>query len=195
MDKIAKFFFEAGMLKKTPRTGYQFLGSGQETVAEHSFRTTVIGYVLALQEPEADVKKTVLMCLFHDIHEARTGDLNYVNKKYVKSDEHRAVKDLAKGLPFGEDLISLSTEFNACDTIEALITQDADQLDLIVELKEQLDLGNRYAEEWIKCSVKRLKTENGRKMAQKIMETDSSDWWFDKSTDWVNGPSYNEENA
>ena len=35
------------MLKKTPRTGYQFLGTGKESVAEHSFRTAIIGYVLA----------------------------------------------------------------------------------------------------------------------------------------------------
>ena len=37
----------------------------------------------------------VLLCLFHDIPEARTGDLNYVNKKYVKVAERKAVEDLA----------------------------------------------------------------------------------------------------
>ena len=46
MNKAAaKFLYEVGMLKKTPRTGYRFLGSGEESVAEHSFRTAVIGYV------------------------------------------------------------------------------------------------------------------------------------------------------
>ena len=86
MKGLVNFLFEVGMLKKTPRTGYQFLGSGRESVAEHSFRTAVIGYLLSLQEPEADVQKTTLMCLFHDIHEARTGDHNYVNKQYVEVD-------------------------------------------------------------------------------------------------------------
>ncbi|MHC1741904.1 MAG: HD domain-containing protein [Syntrophobacteraceae bacterium] len=38
------FFFELGMLKKTPRSGYQFLGSGGESVADHTFRMTLIGY-------------------------------------------------------------------------------------------------------------------------------------------------------
>ena len=33
MKRIANFLFEAGMLKRTPRTGFQFLGSGAESVA------------------------------------------------------------------------------------------------------------------------------------------------------------------
>lgn len=189
MEALINFLFEVGMLKKTPRTGYQFLGSGQESVAEHSFRATVIGYILSLREPGADSLKTTLMCLFHDLHEARTGDHNYVNKRYVSVDEDRAVKDLARGLPFGEDILSLTREFNEGDSIEARISRDADQLDLILELKEQQDLGNRYAKDWLFYAVKRLQTESARAMARDILCTDSTDWWFDKKTDWVNGPS------
>jgi len=33
MKDIANFLFEVGMLQKTPRSGYQFLGSGCESVA------------------------------------------------------------------------------------------------------------------------------------------------------------------
>ena len=47
MKNLANFFFEVGMLKRTPRTGFQFLGSGTESVAEHIFRTAIIGYTLA----------------------------------------------------------------------------------------------------------------------------------------------------
>ena len=47
MQRLTDFLNEVGMLRHTPRSGYKFLGSGQETVAEHSHRTTVIGYVLA----------------------------------------------------------------------------------------------------------------------------------------------------
>jgi putative hydrolase of HD superfamily len=96
MKNIANFLFEAGMLKRTPRTGFQFLGSGAESVAEHIFRTSMIGYTLAQLDEEADAGRVVLLCLFHDIPEARTGDLNYVNKKYVKVDERKAVEDLAR---------------------------------------------------------------------------------------------------
>ena len=193
MKEFVNFLFEAGMLKKTPRTGYQFLGSGQESVAEHSFRTALIGYLLSHQEPKADAMKTTLMCLFHDLHEARTGDHNYVNKRYVQIDEAKAVEDLAKGLPIKDEIVSLTLEFNEGKSLEACISRDADQLDLILSLKEQQDLGNTYASEWLHYAVKRLQTASARTMAQEILETDSTGWWFEKKTEWwVNGPRNNQ---
>ena len=135
MKDLINFLFEVGMLKKTPRTGYQFLGSGKESVAEHTFRMTIIGYLLSLQEPKADSMKTTLMCLFHDLHEARTGDHNYVNKRYVQIDEDKAIQDLAKGLPFRDQIVSLTHEFTEGKSVEACISRDADQLDLILSLK------------------------------------------------------------
>jgi putative hydrolase of HD superfamily len=194
MKEVINFLFEVGMLKKTPRTGYQFLGSGQESVAEHSFRTAIIGYLLSLQEPRADSRKTTLMCLFHDLHEARTGDHNYVNKRYVNVDEDKAIRDLARELPFGDEIISLAREFSAGESLEACISRDADQLDLILELKEQQDLGNKSAGEWLYYAVKRLLTESAKKMAKEIMHTKYTDWWFEKKTDWwVNGPANNQK--
>ena len=187
MKNSIHFLFEMGMLKKTPRSGFQFLGTGEESVAEHSFRTAIIGYLLARKDPKADPHKTILMCLFHDIHEGRTGDQNYVNKKYVRVDEEGAIRDLSRNLPFGDELIDLMREFNGNESIEARISKDADQLDLILELKTQQDLGNQYAEEWLHYAVQRLTTENGKKMAQEILKTDSTDWWFEKKTElWVN---------
>jgi len=41
------------------------------------------------------------MCILHDLPEARTGDMNYVNKKYVNVDEKKAVKELTEGLFWG----------------------------------------------------------------------------------------------
>jgi len=188
MNAIVNFLFEAGMLKKTPRTGYQFLGSGSESVAAHSFRMALIGYTLASQDPAADPFKTVLICLFHDLHEARTGDHNYVNKRYVSVDEAKAVQDLARHLPFGKDIIALTREFNDGQSRESLLARDADQLDLILELKEQLDLGNKYAREWLDYALQRLSTEIAKNLAGEIMQTDSTDWWFEKQTSlWVNG--------
>ena len=125
MKQLINFLFEVGMLKRTPRTGYQFLGTGRESVAGHSFRTAVIGYALAKQHPDADIPKTVFMCLFHDLHEARTGDHNYVNKQYVTVDEDRAVSDMAEGLGFGDEIISLTDEFNQAETLEARLAKDA----------------------------------------------------------------------
>jgi putative hydrolase of HD superfamily len=184
MKALVNFLFEVGMLKKTPRTGYQFLGSGKESVAEHSFRTAVIGYALSRHEPGADVMKTLLMCLFHDLQEARTGDHNYVNKRYVHIDEQKAVRDLARDLPFGDEIVSLSREFLDSRSTEASLSRDADQLDLILALKEQLDLGNSYAHDWLHYALKRLETESGKRLAEEIIATDSTDWWFEKKTEW-----------
>jgi len=180
------------MLKKSPRTGYQFLGTGGESVADHSFRTAVIGYVLSSMEPDADRSKVILMCLFHDFPEARTGDHNYVNKKYITVDEEKATRDQVHGLKFGDEIIGLSNEFNVSDTFEAKLSKDADQLDLILELKEQLDLGNLQAKEWLSFAVKRLLTESGKKVAREILASERDSWWFDKKTDWwINGSQGN----
>ncbi|MBW2029962.1 MAG: HD domain-containing protein [Deltaproteobacteria bacterium] len=193
MKDVVNFLFEVGMLKKTPRTGYQFLGSGRESVADHSFRTAIIGYILARRESGVDPLKTTLMCLFHDLPEARTGDHNYVNKRYVQVDEEGALRDLAAKLPFGGEIISLVNEFNNGDSLEASIARDADQIDLIVELKEQKDLGNRYAQEWLGYALKRLNTQSAQEMAREVLNTDSTEWWFEKKSDWwVNGPQNNQ---
>jgi len=188
MSELADFLFEVGMLQKTPRTGYQFLGSGCESVAEHILRTMYVGYTLCKLDPRADELKTLKMCLFHDLPEARTGDMNYVNKKYVEVDEAKAVGELAQSLPFGEEIAVMIAEFNAQQTLEAKLAKDADQLALILQLKEYGDLGNKYSQEWISYAMQRLNTETAKTLAEEIIRTDSSHWWFkDKSDWWVNG--------
>jgi putative hydrolases of HD superfamily len=188
MKRIANFLFEAGMLKRTPRTGFQFLGSGAESVAEHIFRTVYIGYVLGYMAEGANTDRIIKMCLFHDLPEARTGDLNYVNKKYVKTDEKKAVDDLTETLPFGNEMKELITEFSDGQTLEAKLAHDADQLELILALKEYKDLGNKYADEWLDFAIKRLKTDVARTLSETILKTDSSLWWFsDKSDWWITG--------
>ena len=188
MDNIANFLFETGMLNKTPRSGYQFLGSGKESVAEHTLRTVFVGYTLCKTDTSLNELRVLKMCVFHDLPEARTGDMNYVNKKYVKVDEEEAVRELTEDLPFGSDIKASIDEFNRQETKEALIARDADQIALILQLKEYGDLGNKYAEEWINFAMQRLSTEAGKKLAQRVIKTDSSNWWFkDKSDWWVNG--------
>lgn len=185
---LVNFFFELGMLKKTPRSGFQFLGSGHESVADHSFRMTVIGYTLARMTPNADPYKVICLCLFHDVPEARTGDLNYVNKQYVKVNEREAINDLAKTLPFGEDFKAFQEEYRTAKTLESKLAHDADQLDLILELKEQNDLGNSYARQWIHFAIMRLRTDVAREMAAEILRTDSAAWWFEGHDHWWHQP-------
>lgn len=187
MRRIADFLFEVGMLGKTPRTGFQFLGSGKESVAEHVTRAIFIGYALCKLEPGVDEFRVLKMCLFHDLPEARTGDMNYVNKKYVAVNEEKAVAELAEDLFFGKEIVAMIGEFNSKRTRESLIAHDADQLALILQLKEYGDLGNKYSGEWIEYALQRLHTETAKRLAEAILETDSSHWWFkDKSDWWIN---------
>jgi len=188
LKAIADFLFEVGMLKRTPRSGFQFLGTGRETVAEHSLRCAVIGYVLArMSDPPTE--RVVLMCLFHDLVEARTGDLNYVNKKYVRADEDAAMRDMTENLPFGDEIRQFTGEFNERATSEAELAHDADQLEMILQLKELGDLGNRYSRDWISTAMKRLHTDCAKRLARSILNTDFSSWWFKGKDDewWVEG--------
>ena len=188
MKDIVNFLFEVGMLRKTPRTGFQFLGSGCESVAEHILKTIFIGYTLCKLRDDVDELKVLKMCLVHDLPEARTGDMNYVYKKYVTVDEDKAVRELTEELLFGDEIKAAIDEFNEKKTEESLIAHDADQLSLLYQLKECGDLGNKYSREWITFAARRLFTDTAKKMADTIIETDSSGWWFkDKSDWWVNG--------
>ncbi len=177
MTRLADFIFEVGMLRKTPRSGYQFLGTGAENVAEHSFRTTVIGWMLA-RMAGANEARTTLMCLFHDLAETRTGDFNYVNKMYNKSKAEEALKHSLSGTGLTDDVLPLWHELEQTDTLEAKLAQDADQLDFIANLKEELDLGNHYAKEWLAVAQGRLRTEQGRELYDAILTTNHKDWWF-----------------
>ncbi len=188
LNIIADFLFEVGMLKRTPRSGYQFLGTGRETVAEHSFRSAVIGYVLARMSESLSTQRVVLLCLFHDLAEARTGDLNYVNKMYVQADEEAAIRDMTTNLPFGEEIRLVAEEFNSRTTPEAKAAHDADQIEMILQLKELGDLGNPYSKDWISAAMRRLKTEEGKRLARSVLNRDFSSWWFSERDDewWVN---------
>jgi putative hydrolase of HD superfamily len=177
LTRLTDFLFECGMLRKTPRTGYQFLGTGSENVAEHSFRTAVIGHVLA-KMAGADVARTTYMCLFHDLHEARTGDFNYVNRIYNTSTRTLALEHACKGTGLEEDILGYWKELEETASLEARLAQDADQLDFILNLKEEADLGNRYASQWLETAVQRVRTPWGRELAETIATTDHADWWF-----------------
>ncbi len=194
LKNVVNFFFEMGMLKKTPRSGFQFLGSGKESVADHSFRVAIIGYAMAKLCPQVDPCKVISLCLFHDVPETRTGDMNYVNKRYVEVRENEAIEDLAQSLPFGREYRELMQEYRENKTEEARLVHDADQLDLILELKEQNDLGNGYAQKWIHFALKRLQTETGKKIAAQIIQTDSTAWWFEGNDHWWS-PNHEEENS
>lgn len=184
LGPVANFLFEVGMLKRTPRSGLQFLGSGEDSVAEHILRVTYIAFALGRLVPAVDRHRLVLLGLLHDLPEARTGDLNYENKKYVHVDEAAAVGDLARTLPFGAELQELWQEFQDGTSLEARLAHDCDQLELLCVLKEETDRGNPQAREWVPFVLKRLREPVSQALAQRILGTASNDWWFEDRGDW-----------
>ena len=183
MKNIVNLLFQARILKSLPRSGYAFLGVGKESVSEHSFLTAFVGYVLSELEPDADTGRLVAMCLVHDLPEALIGDMNYVQKQYVATDEQKAVRDTVRNLPFGDSLAELLREFEEGETVEARLAKDADQLALVLELKALKDTGYEAPQKWLPHVLKRLKTETGKKIAESIMETGVDDWWLDHYSD------------
>jgi len=183
MRNIANLLFKAKILKDIPRSGYHFLGVGKESVAEHSFGTAFIAYVISQIEPDVDALRLISMCLVHDLPEAKIGDLNYVQKKYVTADENKAVADITGNLPFGSDLADLITEFNEGLSLEAKLARDADQLAFILELKTLADIGYNPPNKWLPFAVKRLQTKTGKALAQNIMETSWDAWWLEHHVD------------
>ena len=178
MTRIAEFLFETMLLKRVQRTGYQFLGSGNESVAEHTFGVMCIAWTLARMAPEADEGRLLALCLVHDFPEARMGDLNAVQKKYVTANEKRAEAHMARGLDFGSDLRALLDEFNAGETLEAQLAHDADQLAFLLDLKSLSDMGYAGPDRWADHVKARLQTADGKKLSESIMSTEWDAWWM-----------------
>jgi len=182
---VTDFLFETGMLAKTPRSGFFFLGSGEQSVAEHTNRVCYIGITLAHMIGNVDTAKILEMCLLHDLAEARVSDLNYIHQKYNERNEKKAVNDLTSEIFFGKNIKDTLEEYEDRKSIEAKIAKDADNLEFMMSLKEQVDIGNSRASTWIGNIVKRLKTEAAKALAEQILIIDSDRWWFgDKEDEW-----------
>lgn len=190
LNRYVNLMHEISMLSKTPRSGFAFLGSGSQSVAEHSFSMAWIGFILAeiLQKP-INRERLLLLCLVHDLVEARTGDLNYVNKKYVKADEKLASEDIREAYPCGDFLFSALQEYREGKTAEAKLAHDADQLELLLILKQQMELGNSRALRWFENTRKRLGSDLAQELTEIILKTPSDSWWYTNPEDphWVKG--------
>ncbi len=183
---IVNFFFETGFLQRLKRSGNDFLGSGNQTVGSHIFRTTIIGYMLA-ELSGADLLKTILMSLFHDIEESRTGDLNYLQQRYVNSDDKKALSDIIEKLPVKENIQKLLSEYELQNSLESKLAKDADTIELILYLKEEFDKGNKEAKDWIFYAKKRLITNISKEIVKQIDKTYYNDWWKNITNEWDKG--------
>ncbi len=181
MNHIDEFLFEMGELKRVARSGWWLVGiKDPESVAEHSFRTAVIGYVLAGLE-HADQDKCAVMCLFHDMQEARINDLHKVAKRYMGTDaiETRIFEDQLKDLPndVSRPVSAYLHEMMDGQSIEAVISHDADSLECLIHALEYQALGCQDVQDWIDTSLSKLQTSSAKKIAKECIEGKGRLWW------------------
>lgn len=174
----AAFLHEMGHLKNLPRSGWLLLGIPQpESVAEHSFRAGMVGMVLAAMEG-ADVGRTVALCVLHDAHETRIGDVPSVGRAYVTTAIPEAVtahQTAAMPDAVAKVVQGLTAEFEAAETTEARLAKDADKIETLLQATEYQAQGHDTAA-WRETSIAALRTDAGRRMAQAIGNGDPH-WW------------------
>lgn len=181
---LANFLYEVGSLRKVIRSHRQTLliDDLSDNIASHSYRVAIIGYFLASEE-RLDIQKVLTMCIFHDVTEARSGDQNWVNKKYVKVFEEEITKDQLKNLPGKVKLKKILDEYEKRESRESKAAKDADRLDQIFLIKEHAWQGNNEAASWtLKPHLEKLVTKTAKKLAREIIKTKPTNWWHDSWT-------------
>ncbi len=184
IEQIVNFMYETGSLQRTPRSGFWFLGSGEQSVAEHTLRAAFISYALCYLTPQADKHKVLFMSLVHDLGEGRTSDLNYIHQRYGRLAEAEAVQDIAGSVPFGKEIKDAYEEESARESLEAKLAKDADNLEWITTLREEEVKGNIKARSWIAIAVKRLKTAAGKTLGARLLKVHPDNWWFNEKDTW-----------
>ncbi len=176
---IAAFLYEIGQLKRYPRTGWHTAGVPRpESVADHSFRASVIAAVIASLEG-ADPQRAAFLALWHDSQETRTTDLSHLTKKYVSSLPNEAVtSDQVSRLPraLAGVITAAVAEYEARETPEARCARDADKLELLLQAREYTDQGHPGLRPFLDSALSALRTEAARELAAEAMRQGYLDW-------------------
>jgi putative hydrolase of HD superfamily len=177
--EILNYLFEAGMLKRVKRSGWwSEKVECPESVAEHTFRTAIVAFVLAKMEGMDDesANRICTAAVFHDMHETRLLDLNKITHRYINVEvalERRVEADQARALP-KELKASLLGALRLSDE-EEMILKDADYLECAIQAKEYSDIGYK-TERWVENIAKRLQTASAKALAEKLKKADSGAW-------------------
>ena len=142
---IIKFLEIAGILKRTPRTGWVNFGVYQpESVADHSFRTAVLCMLYADMHA-LDSLKLLRMALIHDLPEAIIGDLVPQQKTVnTKESEENAVRQILNLLPElqRENYLAVWNEYQEGKTKEAKAVRQLEKIEMALQAKEYEKFGS-----------------------------------------------------
>jgi putative hydrolase of HD superfamily len=177
---LATFLYELGQLKRSKRTGWWLPGvKDPESVAEHSYRTAIIGHLLAVMEG-ADPARTALLCLFHDTQETRVGDIPSVGQAYLTSAPNEQItSDQVAALPaeVGHAVRELVEEYEGRTSLEAQVARDADKLECLIQAREYQVQGYANVTPWVETSAAALRTVSAKRLAEACQQVAPGEWW------------------
>ncbi|OGW76178.1 MAG: hypothetical protein A2Z72_00700 [Omnitrophica bacterium RBG_13_46_9] len=181
LKSVVNFIIEAGLLKRTSRSGWSVLGiQNAESVADHSFRCALIGFFLAQLE-NMSYDKVLLMTLFNDTHEARITDLHKMAQRYlnIEKAEDNSFKEQISSLPerIRERLAEMRREYKKQKSRESIIARDADILECLLQAKEYSESGYRNASQFMKKAPRFLKTKSARNIWAYAKKANLNNWW------------------
>ena len=137
-EKLIATLAVAERLKDATRHCYTS-GGRRESVAEHSWRITLMAYLVSDEFPEANLEKLMKMCLIHDLGEAFTGDIPTFEKS--EKDEKKEASLLNEWVmqlpePFASEMQELYREMEERQTLEARIYKALDNLEALIQHNE-----------------------------------------------------------
>jgi putative hydrolase of HD superfamily len=140
MDNHALLSFLSLAEKLKCNLRHSWTSSGRhESVAEHSWRLCLFSWLVRPEFPELDMDKVLLMCLFHDIGEAVTGDIpSFLKTSQHETDETEAIAGILKMLDpaLSAQLTSLFAEMQEQKTKEARLFKTLDKLEAVLQHNE-----------------------------------------------------------
>lgn len=125
-------------LKDTTRHSYTSKGR-HESVAEHTFRLSLMAYFMKDEFPEANIDKVIKMCLIHDMGEAFTGDIPAFDKTSADEEtEKKLLFDWVDDLPapYNTEMMALYREMEEKQTLEAKLFKALDGLEAVIQHNE-----------------------------------------------------------
>ncbi|MDV6010892.1 HD domain-containing protein [Haloechinothrix sp. LS1_15] len=149
-----------------------------ESVAEHSLRAAQLAGLLAAEEG-ADPARAAYLALWHDIQEARTGDLPRAARPYVTKPDARAITaDQTATLPTNsaESVRDAVDEYESATSLEARCARDADKLEMLLQAVEYASTGITQVDEWMATARKSLSTDTARRIAEVAPDTPPLSW-------------------
>lgn len=179
--ELVKFMFELGQLKRVKRSGWWLINvKDPESVAEHSFRAAVIGYIIAKGEG-ADADKVLKMCLLQDICEARLNDMHKLGQRYVdfKTAERKAFGEQMTRLPeaLSREWKGLFNEYHIDGSREGIIARDADLLECAFTAQEYIHSGHPEAKSWQENEKPLFRTGTAKQLFSTLVAEDPNSWW------------------